>query len=314
MTSASSLSMIKISEIWYKGIWFISHKNNFQFVIPYTSIPLYLYVVCLTMILSTEIHSQDGMEEQFMYAKQLYEDEKYFDAVTEFKRLLFFYEGDNYSYESNLLIGLSYKEAAKFSDAIQHFALAELNSSTEAEVYESRLEIIKANILRRTTARALTLLDSLQNDSRFNKNSEEINYWRGWAYIFSDDWERAALTFSEIQKAHHLALICDSVDNDLYNPELAKYLSIVPGAGQFYTGEYVSGLISIGWNVLWGYLTINAFMEDRVFDGLMVGTLLWWRFYSGNIQNAEKFALEKNLEKTNSALHYLQNDYNGRKP
>jgi len=66
--------------------------------------------------------------------------------------------------------------------------------------------------------------------------------------------------------------------------------------------------------VLWGYFTINAFMEDRVFDGFMVGSLLWWRFYSGNIQNAEKFAIEKNVEKTNSALHYLQNDYNGKKP
>jgi hypothetical protein len=76
----------------------------------------------------------------------------------------------------------------------------------------------------------------------------------------------------------------------------------------------VSGFISIGWNVLWGYLTINAFMEDRVFDGFVVGTLLWWRFYSGNIQNAEKFATEKNLEKTNSALRYLKNNYPGNKP
>jgi len=279
-----------------------------------TSVSKIFFALLFVLILTSNLFAQDSFADQFNLAKKLYEDEKYFDAVTEFKRLLFFYEGDNYSYESNLLIGLSYKEAAKFSEAIQHFALAELNSSTDAEVYESRLEIIKVNILRRTTQRAFTLLDSLENDVRFNKKSEEINYWRGWAYIFSDDWERAALTFSEIQKAHHLALICDSVDNDLYNPELAKYLSIVPGAGQFYTGEYISGLISIGWNVLWGYLTINAFMEDRVFDGLMVGTLLWWRFYSGNIQNAEKFALEKNLEKTNSALHYLQNDYNGRKP
>jgi len=46
----------------------------------------------------------------------------------------------------------------------------------------------------------------------------------------------------------------------------------------------------------------------------LIGSLLWWRFYSGNIQNAEKFAIEKNLEITNSALHYLQDKYNGRKP
>ena len=306
--------MIKVLEICYKGIRFSSHKNHFQFCLPYTFIPLYLYTLLLIISSSAEIHSQTEIEKQFNYAKKLYDEEKYFDAVTEFKRLLFFYDGDIYSYESNLLTGLSYKNGAKFSEAIQHFTLAGLNSKNIDEIFIARLEIIKVNILRRTTGRALALLDSLQNDSKFTGKADEINYWRGWAYIFSDDWENASLSFSTIEPKHPLALLCDSLDNDLYNVQLAKYLSIVPGAGQFYTGEYVSGIISIGWNVLWGYLTINAFMEDRVFDGLMVGTLLWWRFYSGNVQNAEKFALEKNLEKTNSALRYLQNYYIGKKP
>jgi len=274
-----------------------------------------IFLVSVFVWISTaNLFAQDSFAEQFNYAKRLYEKEKYFDAVTEFKRLLFFYDGNIYRYESNLLTGLSYKNGAKFSEAIQYFTLAELNSKNIDEVFIAKLEIIKVNILRRTTGRALSLLDSLQNDSKFADKGDEINYWRGWTYIFSDDWEEASLSFSAIQANHQLVLLCDSIANDLYDPTLAKALSIFPGAGQFYTGEYVSGLISIGWNVLWGYLTINAFIEDRVFDGLMVGTLLWWRFYSGNIQNAEKFALDKNLEKTNSALRYLQNNYPGSKP
>ena len=279
-----------------------------------TSVSKISFITLFMWILQTNLFAQDSFAEQFNLAKKLYTEENYFDAVTEFKRLLFFYEEDNYSYETNLLIGLSYKEGSKFSEAIQHFAIAELNSKNMDEVFIARLEIIKINILRRTTDRALTLLDSLQNDSRFANRVDEIDYWRGWAYIFSDDWKQAASYFSKSENGHQLSQICDSLDNDLYDPTLAKTLSIIPGAGQFYTGEYVSGLISIGWNVLWGYLTINAFMEDRVFDGLMIGTLLWWRFYSGNIQNAEKFAIEKNLEMTNLALRYLQNDYNGKKP
>jgi hypothetical protein len=66
--------------------------------------------------------------------------------------------------------------------------------------------------------------------------------------------------------------------------------------------------------VLWGYLTISAFVDDRIFDGVMIGTLLWWRFYTGNLQNAEKFALKKNLDITDNALHYLKNSYSGAKP
>jgi predicted negative regulator of RcsB-dependent stress response len=279
-----------------------------------TSVSKIFFITLFMWILQTNLFAQDSFAEQFNLAKKLYVEENYFDAVTEFKRLLFYYEGDTYSYETNLLIGLSYKEGSKFSEAIQHFTIAELNSKNVDEIFIARLEIIKINILRRTTDRALTLLDSLQNDSRFVNRINEIDYWRGWAYIFSDDWKQAASYFSKSENGHQLSQICDSLDNDLYDPTLAKTLSIIPGAGQFYTGEYVSGLISIGWNVLWGYLTINAFMEDRVFDGLMIGTLLWWRFYSGNIQNAEKFAIEKNLEMTNLALRYLQNDYNGKKP
>lgn len=258
------------------------------------------------------IFSQDSFQQQFDLAKKLFDEENYFDTVTEFKRLLFFDDTGKYSYEANKLIGLSYKQGAKFSDAIHYFSLAEKNASTEDEVFESKIEIIKVNILRRTTSRALTLLDDLRIDKRFNNRMDDINYWSGWTYIFTDEWEKASSSFN----GHNPKLLafCDSVNGDFYNVTLAKTLSIIPGVGQFYTGEYVSGLISIGWNVLWGYLTINAFAEDRVFDGIMVGTLLWWRFYSGNLQNAEKFARQKNLEKTNSALRYLQNNYIGSKP
>jgi TM2 domain-containing membrane protein YozV len=279
-----------------------------------TSVSKIFLLLLFLWISTVNLFAQDSFAEQFKLAKKLYDEENYFDAVTEFKRLLFFYDGDIYRYESNLLTGLSYKNGSKFPEAIQHLTLAELNSKNIDEVFIARLEIIKVNILRRTTARAFTLLDSLQNDSRFINKIDEINYWRGWAYIFSDDWRNASLSFSAIQKDHELSLLCDSVANDLYSPQLAKILSLVPGAGQFYTGEYVSGVISIGWNVLWGYLTINAFMEDRVLDGLLIGSLVWWRFYFGNIQNAEGFAIENNLELTNSALRYLQDDYKGSKP
>lgn len=270
----------------------------------------------LIFVLSGTIrtYSQDSFQQQFELAKKLYSEENYFDAVTEFKRLLFFDNSGKYSYEANRIIGLSYKEGAKLSDAIHFLALAEMNASTSEQIYESKIEIIKINILRRTTNRALTLLSNLRVDKRFNNRVDEINYWSGWAYIFSDDWEKALASFALIDSNHALKTFCDSVNNNLYDPTLAKGLSFVPGMGQFYTGEYVSGLISIGWNVLWGYLTINAFMEDRIFDGIMVGTLLWYRFYSGNLQNAEKFAIEKNLKKTNAALRYLKNNFEGNKP
>lgn len=261
------------------------------------------------------LQAQLDLDGQFNYAKTFYDNEKYFNAVTEFKRLLFFDDTNKYVFEANKFIGLSYKEGAKFSDAVYYFTLAEKNAQNNEEIFEIKIEIIKINILRRSTGRAFALLDSLQNDKRYINKKDEINYWRGWTYIFSDDWENASSMFNSISPNHELKVLADSINAEFYNVTLSKVLSVfLPGAGQFYTGEYVSGLISLGWNVLWGYLTINAFLDDRIFDGIMIGSLLWWRFYTGNLQNAEKFALEKNLEITNNALRYLRNNYPGNKP
>jgi hypothetical protein len=213
------------------------------------------------------------------------------------------------------MIGRSYKEGARFSDAIHHFTLAEINARNAEEIYDSRTNIIRVNILRRTTVRALKLLDSLQTDKRYINKIDDINYWRGWAYIFADDWKSAANTFTKIDSTHELKKLADKIDDELYSVSFAKTISyIIPGAGQIYTGEYISGLLSLGWNVLWGYLTIKAFIDERIFDGIVIANFLWLRFYRGNVQNAEKFALEKNLKISNKGLEYLQYEYAGRKP
>jgi len=273
------------------------------------------YITATILLISFASFAQNSFDAQFNFANKLYSDEDYFDTVTELKRLLFFDENSDYNYEANLLIGKSYKQGAKFSDAIRYLTLAEINAESIDELYETRIEIIRINILRRTTKRAFKLLDSLRYDERLIDRNDEIKYWRGWTYMFADDWEQAAQTFAELDTNHVLKTLAEEVDDDLYSVSFAKTISyIIPGAGQIYTGEYISGLLSLGWNVLWGYLTIKAFVAERIFDGIVIGNFLWLRFYRGNLQNAENFAMEKNLVRSNRALNYLQFEYNGLKP
>ena len=80
------------------------------------------FILIFILTGSIKIFAQDPFQQQFDLAKKLYDEENYFDAVTEFKRLLFFDETAKYLYEANKLIGLSYKEGAKFSDAIHYLA------------------------------------------------------------------------------------------------------------------------------------------------------------------------------------------------
>lgn len=263
----------------------------------------------------TSVVAQSTLEQQFEFANQLFNREKYFDAITELKRLQFFDKKNSFSFQSNLLIGISYKAGAKFDEAIKYLTLAEINNSDDEEYFLCRILNARTNILRRTTKQAEKILNELLDDPRFISKEKEINYWIGWNYIFSDEWEKAFEVFNENRLDTILAELCKTVDDEMYSVNFSKYSSyLIPGLGQFYTGEYVSGTLSLGWNILFGYLTINAFVEDRVFDGIIIGNFLWLRFYSGNIQNAEKFAIQKNLQISNKALDYLQYQYKGEKP
>jgi len=267
-------------------------------------------------IIFTEVGlAQLQLEKQFAYAETLFVQEKYYDAITEAKRLAFFDTTHQYSFKANNLIAESYRQGGKLSEAVHYFTRAEISSHDKMELFSTKIEIIKINILRRAFSLVNHQLNEIEKDARFAADSSSLQYWRGWNYLFHDDWEKAAEVFGKIDSAATLKNICEEVQKKKYSVSFAKGLSVVlPGAGQFYTDEYVSGFLSLGWNVLLGYLTVQAFSADRVFDGMAVGTLLWLRFYNGNLSNAEKFAVEKNELIKNETLDYLQKNYQGLKP
>lgn len=259
--------------------------------------------------------TQTQLESQLAFAESLFAEEKYYDAITEAKRLAFFDSANQYSFKTNKLIGESYRQGGKLSEAVHYFTKAEIASKTKAELFSTKIEIIKVNILRHAFSLANHQLDEMVKDPSFTEDSTSLQYWRGWNYLFHDDWERAAAVFGKIDSAVTLKNICEEVQKKKYSVSFAKGISVVlPGAGQFYTGNYVSGILSLGWNVLLGYLTVQAFSAERVFDGMAVGTLLWLRFYNGNLSNAEKYAVEKNELIKNETLDYLQKNYQGLKP
>lgn len=270
-------------------------------------------ILFIVLIFLSELIAQDDLLNQYNLAKKYFDEEKYFDAITEFKRLQCFDYEKLYVYQSNFLIAMSYKAGGKFDDAIRYFVLAEMNAQNQNEYYSAKIMQARTNILRRANNQARNILDQLETDKRFQSEKDKLKYWRGWNYIFEDKWDVAADTFKDIDSS--LYTFCSSVNKDKYSENFAKYSSyLIPGLGQFYTGEYLSGLLSLSWNILTGFFTVKAFAEDRIFDGLIIGNLLWLRFYTGNLQNAEKFAVDKNLQITNTALQYLQKNFIGEKP
>ena len=271
--------------------------------------------VSFLFFFSLVVKGQDYLSLQFNHADYLFNNKLYYDAVTEYKRVLFFDSTGSYSYSANYKIGESFKAGARFDDAIKYFSIAESSSRNNEELFRAKTQIIRSNILRRTTDRALLLCDELEKNEHFKEMKDSINYWRGWAYMFGDDWKNAAKSFALINPNHELKILAESTDRAKVSVTFAKVISyILPGAGAIYSGKFLSGLMSMGWNVLAGYWTLSSFMAKRAFDGIVVGELVWLRFYRGAIQNGEDIAIEKNLEIANKSLRFLQNEYKGIKP
>ncbi|MCL4550321.1 MAG: hypothetical protein M1495_17340, partial [Bacteroidetes bacterium] len=193
--------------------------------------------------------AQDQLETQFNYANELFKAEQYYDAITEYKRLLLFDSTNTYRYQAEYRIGESYKGGAKYDDAIKYFSLAEKDAQSKDEIFATKTQVIRSNILRRTTDRALQLLDELEKDSIYRSEIDTINYWRGWAYMFADDWKSAARAFAVISPNHPLKILADQTDRAKVSVTFAKVISyILPGAGSIYTGKILSGLMSLAWN------------------------------------------------------------------
>ena len=267
------------------------------------------------ILLSLYINAQDLLKQQFDYAEGLFAEELYFDAVTEYKRLIFFDSSEVYLYRSNYRIAESYKGGGFYDNAVKFYNFARMNAKNAREEYKALTGIIRSNILRKTFGQAHLLLDKLGKEDKYAEWIGETSYWRGWTYLLNGDLKNASASFAIVKEDHELKNLCDNTIKDQYSVTFAKLFSyILPGSGQIYSDEYLSGLMSLGWNVLWGYLTVKAFNENRIFDGAAVGSLLWLRFYRGNIQNAEKFPTQKNIYLTNDLLIYIQQNYQGPKP
>ncbi len=266
-------------------------------------------------IITLSLTANDNLRLQYDYANQLFNQEEYFSAITEFKRLQFFDTENIYTFEANYKIGRAYKKGGFYDNAIEYLSKAKFATQNSEEQAEADFQIIRCNILRGTFQRSLQLLDELEKEKHPVKVQNKIHYWRGWTYMLDNKWNLASESFGNISENHELKILCEQVENDKYSVTFARVISyILPGAGQFYTGNYISGFMSLAWNVLWGYLTINAFAADRVFDGAAVGSMLWLRFYRGNIQNAGKLAENENIKIANESLFYLMENYKGEKP
>ncbi len=272
-------------------------------------------IICILSSGMLKLSAQDP-ETQLNLADSLMNAGNLFQAVTEYKRLLFFDINGKYAYTAYMNIGKCYKAGGYFANAKKYFLSSARSAKEPADAFRPSIEYARVLILEKNFLQAREKLSLLQKSFKGTAETEEINFWTGWTYFFERNTAKAAEHFELAgDRGKIINRYLAEFDKESLDENLAQVLSyVIPGAGQIYAGEYLSGLISLAWTAAGIYWSVTSFAEERVLDSFFNGYFVFLRFYAGNLQNSRKFAEDKNNLLLNSYLKEIENNYKGLLP
>jgi tetratricopeptide (TPR) repeat protein len=196
-----------------------------------------------------------------------------------------------------------YSEAICF-DSLGDYELAyhALNRAPGVNLNDSQYFRIKyhtalyAYLTSRYTVAGRVLLQ-LNEELRDKTIYDQAWYLEMAIYMAAGNYEEAKSLVKNIFNKYHLKVDADSLFGKFphqKNITFAKCLSVVPGAGQLYTGYFSEGLAAFTLTILSGFYTVWLYESGDVVTSITSGLGLLQRFYIGNIRRAGVLARKKN--------------------
>ena len=239
------------------------------------------------------------------------EKDLYFEAITEYKRQLYF----NQSGKQDELL---YKMANVYYQAEQSLLAEEplIDAITNPESSQSDRECLKLlatihwdNYDYDAMRKVLTLLSSQSDSIQQNK----IEYITAWTYIYQADWPQGIECLRRVHFIETSGLI-DDVSNVSTVPQKSKKVAslmsnIIPGTGQLYAGDFQNALFSF---LLVGSLEASIIwniVEKAYFIAATKYMFLFSRYSKGGLKNlARKIDLE-NIDRIGYYLKDISEKY-----
>jgi tetratricopeptide (TPR) repeat protein len=287
-------------------------------------------------------------DKQFNFAEYYFSNKNYLMAVAEYNRFIYFFPEDQRVETAMYRIGMSYYLGRHFKEAVNSFrAVIDRYVDTELSI-KSYFMISEAHVNLNTFGPAIINLNNLITITHDEDVKDEAYYRIGWICIETASWEKARLYFSRIsaknkdkyrlerlnaelnkersipQKkpdlAGFLSIIPGAGRLERLNaelnkersipqkkPDLAGFLSIIPGAGYLYCERYQDALIAF---LLNGGLILAAYKSFDNDNNALGGVIAFveFGFYAGNIYGAVASAHKYNRKKTGQFIEKLKNN------
>ena len=270
--------------------------------LPRTSLKVFVFVLVILMgaAHTAVLPSHAGpamLDDVLKMADRLREFGSHSEAITEYKRFIFFNPESEHASDALYGMGLAYRAMRDWQGAIN--ALKASVSATEDPRISGQRRIILATTLIATGNYSLARLELLKV-SEFSKYPSlrlRSLYFEGVAALYEFEWDVAGEAFGKFYsdyaqgewagRTKEIELSLLEARKSHKSASLAKLLStIIPGMGQTYAGDWRDGLNALVLNGLIIGLTANAVYRKGYLDVALISSISV-RYYRGNIYRAE---------------------------
>jgi len=250
---------------------------------------------------------------QFAFAESLFSESDFYRAITEYKRLLFFFPKDDLAEKAQFKIIESYYKAQRWSESVDAFSAFHTMYPRSPMMMQAKyLRGLAEKELKRYHQSLLTFREII--DAESNDYKDKAIYQTAIVLMELGEWQKSKQAFSLMPagsplyySSHIMSSGIDRMDDiPQKSPMTAGVLAVVlPGAGHFYVERYKDALVAFLLNgaFIWG--AVELFQHNNPVAGSIV-TFFELGWYSGNIYSAVSSAHKYNKRAKNEFMRHLK--------
>ena len=239
--------------------------------------------------------------------RHLAEAGNYDAAITEYKRFLFFHPDDPRTGEVYYNIGLAYRAQSLWTEAIAALRTATHYAMDRESKSEYQLTLAVTLIATKSYDLAELELIKVMLRNPSAPLHRRMLFLQTVLYIYQFRWEDARSVGREYTTDEQLEILFDAAVNvPQKSANVASVLSkVLPGLGHIYVGDWRDGLNALLLNGAFGFLTIDAVLDEHYTDAALWVGLVLLRYYRGNTFRAKTAVEQFNLQKSRQAAETL---------
>lgn len=250
---------------------------------------------------------------QYAFAESLFNEGDYYRAITEYKRLIFFFPQDKLTEKCTFRIAESYYKAGRWVEAVDALSAFDKKYQLSPMAMDGLyLKGMAEKELKRYQNALSTFQEIIKAKSKYY--DDKAIYQSALILLEMWEWQKSRQTFSLVSKGSPLSSSAYIMSSGLEHMEdipqkspatAGALAAVLPGAGHLYTNRYSDALVAFLLNgaFIWG--AVELFQHDNpVAGGIVTFFELGW--YSGNIYSAVSSAHKYNAREKEGFIQHLK--------